>query len=86
MAFLNFLFTKNYLSEKKREFVTFAKSFIIFVNNSIAFAEDSIFFVKDFNTTFSKDLIAFENNFNIRDSVIFIKKSNISKKEIKNEV
>ncbi|CAG8651627.1 10310_t:CDS:1, partial [Funneliformis mosseae] len=77
------------LFKRKKKSAAFTEGSIAFVRNSsgsIAFAEGSISFAKDFNATFAEGLVAFEDDSDTRGSVILIRESDTSRKEIKNEV
>ncbi|CAG8724331.1 11003_t:CDS:1, partial [Funneliformis caledonium] len=62
---------------------------IAFVRNSsgsVAFAGGFISFAKDSNTTFAEGSVAFEDDSDTRGSVVLVRESDTSRKEIENEV
>ncbi|CAG8718886.1 5888_t:CDS:2, partial [Funneliformis caledonium] len=74
---------------KKKESAAFTKDSVAFVgnsNSSVAFAEGSISFAKDSNATFAEGSVAFEDDSDTRGSVILVRESDTSRKEIENEV
>ena len=74
---------------KKKESAVFTKGSAAFIGNSsgsVAFTRGSISFAKDFNTTFAKGLVTFEDDSNTKDSVILVRESDTFRKEIENKV
>ncbi|CAG8530536.1 4155_t:CDS:2 [Funneliformis mosseae] len=71
------------------EFAAFTNDSVAFVENSsgsVAFAEGSISFAKDSNTIFAEGSVAFEDDSDTRGSVVLIRESDTSRKEIENEI
>ena len=61
-------------------------AFIRNSSGSVAFTGDSISFAKDSNATFTEGLVAFEDDSNIRGSIILIRESDTFRKEIENKI
>ncbi|CAG8501045.1 17625_t:CDS:2 [Funneliformis caledonium] len=68
---------------------TFTEGSVAFVGNSssfVAFAGGSISFVKNSNAIFAEGSVTFEDDSDTRDSVILVRESDTSRKEIENKV
>ncbi|CAG8687793.1 13627_t:CDS:1, partial [Funneliformis mosseae] len=74
------------LFKQKKESAAFTKGSVENSSGSVAFAGGSISFVKDSNTTFAEGSVAFEDDSDTRGSVVLVRESDTSRKEIKNEV
>ncbi|CAG8647285.1 8827_t:CDS:2 [Funneliformis caledonium] len=74
---------------EKKESAAFTEGSVAFVRNSsgsVAFAEGFISFAKNSNATFAKVSVVFEDDSDTRGSVVLVKESDTSRKEIENEV
>ncbi|CAG8634192.1 5412_t:CDS:2, partial [Funneliformis mosseae] len=80
-------YNQTYLS-KKKESAAFTEDSVTFIENSsgsVTFAGGSISFAKDSNATFAEGSVAFKDDSDTRSSVVLVRKSDTSKKEIENK-
>ncbi|CAG8662845.1 10897_t:CDS:2 [Funneliformis caledonium] len=77
------------MDAKKKESAAFTEGSVAFVGNSsgsVAFAGGSISFAKDSNATFAEGSVAFKDDSDTRGSIVLVRESDTSRKEIKNKV